>query len=237
MARLRIQNPVAVSVFDVFQTSIVSTSATQVVVTNSDGTLTTIVGTGFTFSGGVATGGTMSTITRTSVNGLTTFEIGDQFNAANNSLAAFWTAASGTARFNYISSQDDLLLGSSGADTLPGGTTVPGGENDYTGYQGADLFNGGSGFDYVIYRNEGQAGAMGGVLVNLSGSSQTATITGGTFTRTAGTGVDAYGAIDTYVSIEGASGTNFNDAFFGNNSDFMALPATTRSSAAVGSTH
>ncbi|WP_304611109.1 calcium-binding protein [Microvirga sp. ACRRW] len=60
---------------------------------------------------------------------------------------------------------------------------------------GADILNGGNGFDYVSF-----AHASAGVIASLSG----------------GSGGDAAG--DTYISIEGLVGSSFTDVFFGNGS-------------------
>jgi Ca2+-binding RTX toxin-like protein len=86
---------------------------------------------------------------------------------------------------------DDILYASSGASRLSGGE---GGDHLY-GAAAKDALDGGAGFDLARYDTSTQA-----VLVNL--------VTG------AGTGGYADG--DTYVNVEGAVGSAFNDALYGN---------------------
>jgi Ca2+-binding RTX toxin-like protein len=84
----------------------------------------------------------------------------------------------------------DLLQGLGGQDTLRGGDGV----DFLDGGADADILNGGEDFDYAVYLT-----AKAGVTVNLA-------------TPSANTG-DAAG--DTFLSIEGIGGSNFNDVLVG----------------------
>ena len=86
--------------------------------------------------------------------------------------------------------QADQLFGGAGADMLFGGS----GHDHLTGGTGADVLNGGNGFDYARYDTASTA-----VVVDL-------------MNPVANIG-DAAG--DTYISIEGLVGSNFNDTLFG----------------------
>ena len=85
---------------------------------------------------------------------------------------------------------NDFLVGQGGDDILIGGA----GGDRLEGGAGADAHIGGSGFDLAFYRNA----TSGGVTVRLAGVSE---------------GGDAEG--DTYVSVEQATGTFFNDVLLG----------------------
>lgn len=95
----------------------------------------------------------------------------------------------------------DLLIGGAGNDTLNG----LGGDDRLSGGTGNDILNGGAGRDTADYRNNigglSVVGATAGVTVNLN-------LTGAQNTGGAG--------IDTMVSIENVTGTNFNDVLTGN---------------------
>ncbi len=97
---------------------------------------------------------------------------------------------------------NDTLIGGSGNDTLNG----RGGNDWLVGGTGNDMLNGGTGVDIADYSSRilsGQSyiGATAGVTVNLN------------FTSAQNTGG---GGIDTLLSIENLTGTNFNDTLLGN---------------------
>ncbi len=88
------------------------------------------------------------------------------------------------------------VRGSDFADQLTGG-----GNDSYEQFEGrggADIINGGTGFDQAVY-----TWAPAGVTVDLS----------------AGTAVDGYGSIDTLISIESAVGSDFADRLTGDAGD------------------
>ncbi|GAA0655121.1 VCBS domain-containing protein [Brevundimonas lenta] len=85
----------------------------------------------------------------------------------------------------------DSLFGYNGDDTLNGGA----GQDALYGGRGNDAFDGGAGYDSVSYDGEGTQG----LNVDLA----------------AGTGTDAYGDTDAFVSIETVVGTAFDDRIVG----------------------
>ncbi|MFN0115651.1 MAG: hypothetical protein ACKVPY_13335 [Paracoccaceae bacterium] len=89
---------------------------------------------------------------------------------------------------------DDWLLGRGGNDTLLGGD----GNDAMIGGTGADFFDGGPGQDKAHYTD-----AASGVTADL-------------MDPLAGTGIAAG---DVFVSVEGFTGSNFNDVFLGDNFD------------------
>jgi VCBS repeat-containing protein len=86
--------------------------------------------------------------------------------------------------------------GSDNADVLIGNDL----DNFFRGYDGADSFDGGDGWDQVAYDTE-QGGQ--GIDVDLS----------------AGSGTDTYGNTDTFVSIESVRGSEWNDTIVGDGND------------------
>lgn len=90
---------------------------------------------------------------------------------------------------------------------------------------GDDLFDGGSGFDRVRYREDPDA-----VIVNLSRFDQT--VDSFNFGETtlanvivaAGTARDGFGNTDTLFNIESVQGSNFDDFLFGNDEDNQFRP-------------
>lgn len=95
---------------------------------------------------------------------------------------------------------NDRVLGGSGNDTLEGGD----GEDALLGSAGEDIFDGGAESDAVLYSSSDAANfGPNGVTVNLA----------------TGIGIDTWGDVDTYVSIERISGTDQADIFVGNDAD------------------
>jgi VCBS repeat-containing protein len=191
----------------------VNATSTLLVLPNSDGTQTHIIGTDFTYDGdGNPTGGSVTQIDRISSDGTTvyetvtglepvTFVIGN-FIVGNVQIPVIydeWTYSfdlvpivtstlddGNRSFFTLIFGLSDTFNGFSGDDLFVGG-----------GF--GDRFDGGSGgTDTVSYDN-----ALEGVRVNLSHPP-------------VNTG-DAAG--DTYTSIENLIGSDFNDSLVGNSSD------------------
>ena len=216
MARYRILSPVALNLLEVTALNIQSQTTTEIVVNNSDGTVTTFSGTGLSVIAGVGQpGGVVTSITRTDSLGGATLEIFDQLNGATNDFAQYWNAPNSTVLFNYATSQGDTAFGSSGNDAISLGNS----NDTFTGNAGDDTFVGGAGFDFTDYATEQVNGATQGVVVNLSTNAVTATVTGGTFTVAAGTAKDAFGFTDTLFSIEATNATNFDDVIIGSAAD------------------
>ncbi|MEJ0075025.1 MAG: FG-GAP-like repeat-containing protein [Alphaproteobacteria bacterium] len=163
----------------------ISANSTLVVLANTDGTLTGLVGSGFTFTGSgsgiVLTGGTISQVGRTNGAGTILFE---QITDVNYAATAFQSHM-GEPTLNGV--MRDVLAG---ADTLTGfsGTDV------LIGGPGSDVLDGKDGTNIASYQN-----ALSGVTANLGDPSQN-------------TG-DAAG--DTYVSIQWLFGSPFNDTLIG----------------------
>ena len=121
-------------------------------------------------------------------------------NATSGVVASLATPGSNTGEASgdtYVSIEgllgsnfSDTLIGDANANTLQGN----GGDDTLIGGAGADAFDGGTGFDYVSYVNS--AFGLTASLINPGQNNN-----------------DAAG--DTYVSIEGLIGSNFNDDLYG----------------------
>lgn len=192
---------------------------TQYLVDYGDGGVDAFGGFGFTYSGGVPTGGTVTSygysyngervwiaegisISATSiVNAANTSSTDDDLAVMVAALAGNDTIRGGNyadllAGFGgndlvYGNGGNDALGGFSGTDTLDGGA----GNDTLVGGAGADRLYGGTGTDTASY-----AGATAGVVANL--------------TSIAANTNDAKG--DTYSSIENLLGSSYNDALTGN---------------------
>src|SRR5262245_11145416 len=121
------------------------------VIANSDGTETRIIGTGFTFDAitGDPTGGVVTGVDRTSAAGGTVFET--------------VTGVTGVSLFNFLNALDTdnrpaFALLFNAADTFNGFS----GDDFFVGGPGGDTFNGGTGNDTVSYDN-----ALVGVRADL----------------------------------------------------------------------
>ena len=112
--------------------------------------------------------------------------------------------AAGTATGNSSVGSDTLVginavRGSIYADTLTGGNATFDSVEFFEGNGGVDIINGGSGFDYAMYRL-----SQPGVIVDLAL---------GTASN------DGLGGNDTLTSIEGVIGSNFGDNITGSDGD------------------
>ena len=123
-------------------------NSSQVAIHNYDGTLTWLLGS-FTVAGGVVTGGTFTSMLRTSGDGAVTYENITGFSA---DAVAFLSAASNDAKFALVLSGSDTMTGYSGDDVLNGH-----GSNDaMTGGLGNDQYFVDSVNDLVVENpNEG----------------------------------------------------------------------------------
>jgi Ca2+-binding RTX toxin-like protein len=95
------------------------------------------------------------------------------------------------------------------ADTFNGGID---GE-EFRGLKGADIINGGGGFDVAAYFNDRdgnglQGGGLAGITANFSGD----TLANGI---AVGTVVDGFGTVDQLTNIEAINGTDFSDTYTG----------------------
>ena len=140
-------------------------TTTLLVLLNSDGTETRIIGTGFTYSGGTPTGGTITEIDRTNSGGGTVYETVTGLNKDLGILFSFSGSGDNRQSFAYLFDTSDTFNGFSGNDLFVGGA-------------GADSFNGGSGgTDTVSYDN-----ATAAVTANLtSPASNTGDAAGDTY--------------------------------------------------------
>lgn len=75
--------------------------------------------------------------------------------------------------------------------------------NSFRGFGGDDVFRGGGGFDWVMFRDDARSGGTNGVVVNLR----------------EGWAIDGFGDRDTFRSVEGSWGTDEGDVFFDSDKD------------------
>jgi Ca2+-binding RTX toxin-like protein len=166
---------------DVMRLSVLSTSATAIRLRNTDGTITEVVGTGFTFNGSSsATAGSVTSVRRLSSNGATVLEA---ITGLNHPLADLLANTKDWAPLLFAGNDTmtggslaDELSGFAGDDALAGG----GGNDILIGRTGADQLNGGTGLDTASY-----AGSTAGVKINL----------------VTGTAVGGHAAGDTFTAI------------------------------------
>jgi Ca2+-binding RTX toxin-like protein len=167
-------------------------TATEFRLTLSNGVTVIYTGTGFTYSGDTATGGSYTQIELQGQGVLTGF--------ASRPITEIYTqtvpqpgALSGADTITG-SSGNDVLIAGQNADVLYGGD----GNDSLGGSFGADQFFGGNGTDYASYIN-----ATNGLVISLINPSANTLVAAG----------------DTYNSIEGLFGGLANDTLTGNNGD------------------
>jgi Ca2+-binding RTX toxin-like protein len=128
-----------------------------------------------------------------------------------NESGTFLTASSDT----QAAPVDELIVGTSGADTLAGGF----GDDSLSGLDGNDILQGGDGDDQLsgglgADKLEGGAGVDTATYVGSDGG------TGVTINLASTTGaVGGEAAGDTFFSVENVIGTHFNDNITGNSGD------------------
>jgi Ca2+-binding RTX toxin-like protein len=199
MATYSIVTPVlnGATLLDVFTRSGVGSGLSTFTITNGDGTTTTFTGSNLTWSGPVATAGTVTSIVRKNAAGTIIYDQITDFTAGvNDSFVSIWNAANQLTRGGYLFSGDDAMTGSGGNDF-------------FRGYAGIDTITGGTGFDLVAYDFDGVPPntGTGVVIVNLSASTQMGIA--------ANRAQDGFGSIDVLSGIEEARGGGNSDFFFG----------------------
>ncbi len=121
--------------------------------------------------------------------------------------------ASGTVSDSFgntdtVSGVEDVR-GTFFVDTFNGGSD----DEQFRGMKGADIINGGGGFDVAAYFNDKdgnglQGGGLAGIIANFSADTTANGIAVGTV-------VDGYGTTDQLTNMDAINGTNFNDTFTG----------------------
>jgi Ca2+-binding RTX toxin-like protein len=172
---------------EVTQLSVVSASSTVIRLQNTDGTITEVVGTGFTFDdSNSATAGTVTAVHRLSTDGTTMLE---SITRLNHSLVGL--LANINAPGPFLLAANNWMEGGSLADDISGFD----GNDILLGREGADALDGGAGIDAASY-----VFSTAGVTVDLA----TGVASGG----------DATG--DTFTSIENLIGSAHADTLTGN---------------------
>lgn len=198
-------NPIAATAIEL---AYLSVSGTQVVMS----------GTGFRYDDlGQVIGGTVSRVRVLSTSGDELFRIDCSASLATLVRLAFGSAGSGSgdggAVLRHLLRGNDLVIGSSGDDTLwggigagPGDDTVRGGlGNDLIrGDAGSDELVGGAGLDRVDYQSSYSDGtAFRGIVLNT----------------TTGTVTDCWGGRDTISGFESYGDSAFGDSLTGSAAD------------------
>jgi Ca2+-binding RTX toxin-like protein len=195
------------SVSDLIDGSITERTSTSLVVNTGDGYLERFSGTGFTYGAdGAVTGGSITSF-RETLNGSTTFTIGE----LNYSAATFYQQASTgntAAALTQIFSGDDNLFGGNLNDGL---VAFAGNDNLYGG-SGTDSLSGGDGADH-IYGQSSNGGVDSADLIlgggggdYLQGNAGADTIDGGADSDRINGGADG----DTIFGGQGADTINGN---------------------------
>ena len=117
--------------------SLGTVTSTQVTATNSDGSLTILIGTGFTASGGALTGGTITSMQRTNAAATTVYETITGLSYPATTLQGH------LPEIDLQGIASDIFAG---ADTFTGYS----GSDYFKGFAGNDIFNGGGGFSRGI---------------------------------------------------------------------------------------
>lgn len=181
--------------------NITSITSNQVVLTNSDGTLTVLTGSGFagtTGAGGSLTAGSITSMVRTNAGGTVTYETATGFTYAATSFSTQLTAFGVAGPVSEIFNGNDTFNGFSGTDR-------------FLSSAGNDIFNGGDGLDGIRYAGPFHNGA---VAITLSATS--------TVTGNATVGTDTLNSIEIFIGSNSGAGDDFTatSSFVGSNGDF-----------------
>lgn len=188
-----------------------SRASSRMVLTNDDGDATShrlvIDGSGFEYSSGQATGGTISTIRAFDSSG----HVLVTYSGLSLSLEHFLTTLTVAGSYDatgLLLSHSDRIIGSSGADDLEGGSgndyISAGKGNDFVAdYGGRDTLDGGAGYDELSFSNDIYDGwhAVRGVSLDA--------ITG--------VATDPWGYTNTIRNFESFSGSYQDDVLKGTN--------------------
>ena len=183
-----------------------------------DGFRISISGTGFTYSNGVPTGGTISSVLILNATGQTVASLSGISTSANSkSLEEFYSrafeAGSGSGAWSYLLSGNDVISGSSGSDgDWPAGRNLGddtyngrGGDDRFDWEEGSDRYNGGTGYDGLSFAEMPlfpDPAPLKGVTIDVS----------------ARTIVDPWGDTDRFAGVEDFEGSRFADRYAGGNS-------------------
>jgi Ca2+-binding RTX toxin-like protein len=186
---------------------------------NSDGTVVTVTGTGFTYVNGVPTGGTISSIvvadgatTLVTISGLNT-QLYDFYYAAfgwdrddrprqnGDGWQTLSVLLAGNDTINGGNGNDDIIAGGNeGNDVIKGN----GGDDFINGSRGNDTMNGGTGFDTLSYEDSHFGnGAFRGIVLDVG----------------LGTVTDCWNNKDKISNFEQFRGSRFNDSIKGTVAD------------------
>jgi Ca2+-binding RTX toxin-like protein len=227
-----IRVPLTQTLIGVFNTTFARLPTSQeVAVTNNDGTITVIEGTDLTFDLGVATGGIITGMKRTSADGFIEYEVFSQLGLDNISFASFWNAPTPVDRFDYVFSSRFSVVGSSGNDSLragTGGAIIDGqdGDDEINGDVGTDDIDGSLGDD-VIYTGGGDGSSSYEVARGSEGNDSISVTTSGTVAgnyRFYGDTTLGLGEGNDILDLSGAGGNigpNDNWAWGGAGDDFI----------------
>ncbi|MDI7865279.1 hypothetical protein MRS76_25625 [Rhizobiaceae bacterium n13] len=197
-------------VYDGNTLTLVSKSATKAVYKDAEGDRIVLTGTGLTYTGNFATGGTVTgarfvnqagddylTLTNGNFAAASVFaEVKDK-----DIFGLFTVLTSGNDNITGSVKGDDLLIGrNAGNDTIRG----LGGDDFIKGSGGNNTMNGGKGFDVLSYEETNwDTAATKGVVVDL----------------TVGTVENSWGGVDTISNFEELRGSKFADTFLGGEND------------------
>ena len=184
---------------------VTTTSSTEFIFQNADGDTVTVTGTGFVYSSGRPTGGTITSVVVT--NGPDTLFTVNQFN--NEALKPFADAIFDRDTFGamvLLLDGADQLLGSTEGNDLggysPGNDIVAGDQGDdfIKGDEGNDQIDGGDGFDTLAYiESYYDKTAKKGITVDTA----------------KGTVKDSWGNKDSFTGIEAVWGSKHDDKMKG----------------------
>lgn len=159
-------------------------------------------GSGFTFAGGLVTGGTITDAVYRDADNKVLFSVANA--SANASLLEFDT----TKQLELLGARNDSIYGTNKVDYLIPGSNAGndkiyayGGNDTINGSSGNNFYHGGTGSDSVNYVRANVEVGTHGIVVRVAD----------------GEVDNAWGGVDRFVSIERFSGTQFDDRFVGNN--------------------